>query len=185
MRTKADLRKELKNALSSMSDSEHEDLSINVSNHLNKLLRSLDVIQQHFIIGVFSPIDREPHWFLKLDEEFLKLTAYPAFDKEMIFRKSLQSELLLSRDFGVDILGPGANHPQVSPQIIIVPGLGFSPDGKRLGRGKGFYDRYLEKSSAIKIGVAFEMQVKEDIPTDPHDVLMDFVVTDRKLYDKK
>ena len=185
MRTKAGLRKELKNALSSMSDSEHEDISINVSKNLNKLLRSLDVIQKNLVIGVFAPIEKEPKWFLKLDEELLKLTAYPAFDKEMVFRLAQLSDLKTKKDFGVEILGPELAHPIITPNIIIVPGLGFSTDGKRLGRGKGFYDRYLEKSSAIKIGIAFEMQIKADIPTDPHDVVMNFVVTDHNVIEIK
>lgn len=168
-----------------MSDSEHEDLSINVSKNLNKLLRSLDVIHKNLVIGVFAPIEREPKWFLKLDEELLKLTAYPAFDKNMVFRSAQLSDLKIRLDFGVEILGPELLQPLVTPDIVIVPGLGFSRDGKRIGRGKGFYDRYLEKSSAVKIGLAFEMQIKEDIPSDPHDVKMDFVVTNHNVYEIK
>lgn len=182
MSTKTDLRKILKDKLSSLSDLERRELSLMVSKNLKQLLRSLDVIQKHLLIGVFSPIEKEPVWFLEMENEFEKLMAYPAFDKEMIYRQTLQSELMVSRDFGVDILGPTIDSPIVTPEIIIVPGLGFSPEGKRLGRGKGFYDRYFEKRSAIKIGVAFEMQILNDIPTEPHDMKMDFVVTDQSIY---
>jgi 5-formyltetrahydrofolate cyclo-ligase len=180
--TKTNLRKVLKRELSSISDLEHSELSLRVSKNLNQLLRSLDVIQKHFVIGVFSPIEKEPLWFLEMENDFKKLMAYPAFDKEMIYRSALMSELKVSRDFGADILGPTIDQPIVSPSIVIVPGLGFTPDGKRLGRGKGFYDRYFEKSPAIKIGIAFEMQIIKDIPTEPHDVKMDFVVTDQSTY---
>jgi 5-formyltetrahydrofolate cyclo-ligase len=134
------------------------------------------------VIGVFSPIEKEPKWFLGMDEVLEKLTAYPAYAKEeMVFRLAPRAELEIAQDFGVGILGPNESAKEITPKIIIVPGLGFTSDGKRLGRGKGFYDRYLEHSSVIKIGIGFEMQIEEDIPTDPHDVKMDFVVTDHRI----
>jgi 5-formyltetrahydrofolate cyclo-ligase len=62
--------------------------------------------------------------------------------------------------------------------LVVVPGLAFTLGGKRLGRGGGFYDRALEKlPSAVKrIGVCFEFQVLEDLPTESHDALLDIVV---------
>jgi 5-formyltetrahydrofolate cyclo-ligase len=145
----------------------------------------MDVIQKNLVIGVFAPIEKEPLWFLDMQDDLEKLMAYPAFDKKMIYRRSLRSDLKVSRDFGVDILGPSKDCSIVSPEVVIVPGLGFSPDGKRLGRGKGFYDRYFEKSSVLKIGIAFEMQILNDIPTETHDMKMDFVVTDQQIYKTK
>lgn len=150
---------------------------------LKHLLNDLHVIQQHLVIGVFAPIEQEPKWFLEMDDVLEKLTAYPAYATDrMIFRLAQRSELEIAQDFGVGILGPKLSAKEIAPKIIIVPGLGFTSDGARLGRGKGFYDRYLEDSSVIKIGIGFEMQIEQDIPTDPHDVRMDFVVTDQKIY---
>jgi 5-formyltetrahydrofolate cyclo-ligase len=181
---KSDLRLKLKRELSSISDLEYEKKSQLVSKNLNALLNRLDVIQQHLLIGVFAPIEKEPKWFLQIEEAFKKLTAYPAFanDSGMVFKLAQMSDLKMSQDFGAAILGPEDSSPIVTPKIIIVPGLGFSSNGLRLGRGKGFYDRYLENKSVIKIGIAFEMQIEKDIPTDPHDVKMDFVVTDQQIY---
>lgn len=182
MGTKADLRKELKLKLASIADQEYIELSLKVSLLLNQLLNDLAVIHQHSVIGVFAPIEKEPKWFLGMDEGFEKLTAYPAYaNNEMVFRLSERSKLEIAQDFGVGILGPKLSAPQVSPKVIIVPGLGFSSDGSRLGRGKGFYDRYLESSTAIKIGICFEAQLEQNIPTDPHDIKMDFVVTDQRI----
>lgn len=175
----------LKTKLSLISDLEYERQSQLVSLNLKNLLNHLSVIQRHLVIGVFAPILKEPLWHLSLEE--LKIqTAYPAYaDDLMIYRLAQMGELVVSQDFGVDILGPKINAPEISPEIIIVPGLGFTKTGKRLGRGKGFYDRYLEKNSAIKIGIAFEDQVLEDLPVDAHDVMMDFVVTDQQIYKTK
>ena len=166
-----------------MSDQEYLELSLKVSMQLKNLLNDQFVIQQHLVIGVFAPIEKEPKWFLDMDEAIEKLTAYPAYAKDkMVFRLAIRSELEMNQDFGVGILGPNESAKEVTPNIVIVPGLGFTKDGARLGRGKGFYDRYLEDKSVIKIGIGFEMQIEQDIPTDPHDVKMDFVVTDQKIY---
>ena len=182
MGTKADLRKSLKSRLASISDQDYLELSLKVSMHLKHLLNDLHVIQQHLVFGVFAPIEKEPKWFLDMEEDLETLTAYPAYaSDEMIFRLAQRTELEIAQDFGVGILGPKTSAKAVAPKIVIVPGLGFSADGARLGRGKGFYDRYLEGRDVIKIGIGFEMQIEQDIPTDPHDVKMDFVVTDHRI----
>jgi len=65
----------------------------------------------------------------------------------------------------------------------IVPGLAFTPDGRRLGYGGGWYDRLLSASSAtsLKIGVAHDFQIVGDLPCEAHDVPVDRVVRCRPL----
>jgi 5-formyltetrahydrofolate cyclo-ligase len=63
------------------------------------------------------------------------------------------------------------------PVLTLVPGIGFSVDGVRLGRGQGFYDRLLATIPGDKCGVAFECQVGVELPREPHDVRMDFIAT--------
>lgn len=63
--------------------------------------------------------------------------------------------------------------------IIIVPGVAFDRQGNRMGRGRGFYDRLLQRTpDAYKIGVAFDFQMRNTIPTEPHDIPMDKVVSE-------
>lgn len=184
MKTKLELRKTWRNKLSGFSSEFINASSREISKNLLKLFEELNVDPQTFIIGVFAPIQKEPEWDLLIDETKFK-TAYPAYSEgRMIFKIARMSELKVSQDFGVKILGPELDAEIVAPDIIIVPGLGFTREGKRLGRGKGFYDRYLEKTLALKIGIAFDLQIEKDIPTDVHDVLMDFVVTDKGIYKK-
>lgn len=169
-----------------LSESEHLELSQKVSRNLQKLLDDLGVIQKKLVTGVFAPIQQEPKWFLETEKNLEELTAYPAINSgAMLFRLTRLERLKKSLDFGVEILGPESSCLEVKPKIILVPGLGFSAEGERLGRGKGFYDRYLEKCDAIKIGVAFEMQLESNLPVEPHDIKMDFVVTDKNIYEKK
>ena len=66
------------------------------------------------------------------------------------------------------------------PDVVIVPGLGFTPAGARLGQGGGWYDRFLAglRSDATVIGVGFAEQVVDELPTESHDAVLDVVVTD-------
>jgi len=64
--------------------------------------------------------------------------------------------------------------------LVLVPGLAFSRDRRRLGRGGGFFDRLLggRAAQAFKLGVCFSFQLVDSVPTDAHDVVMDAVVTE-------
>lgn len=61
--------------------------------------------------------------------------------------------------------------------LIIVPGMAFDLKGNRLGRGKGFYDRLLHATNALKIGIGHDFQLLEHIPSEPHDIKMDAIIT--------
>ena len=64
----------------------------------------------------------------------------------------------------------------------LIPGLAFDEVGGRLGRGKGFYDRALERFTGEKIGVGFEAQIADEpLPVDPWDIKMNCVVTESKV----
>lgn len=72
-----------------------------------------------------------------------------------------------------------ANAPELSPtdlqqvDLAIIPGRAFTPQGDRMGRGKGYYDRMLSALNCPKWGVAFHCQMVKEIPTDPWDVRLD------------
>lgn len=64
-------------------------------------------------------------------------------------------------------------------ELIAVPGVAFDREGNRMGRGRGFYDRLLKSTpNATKIGLAYDFQMMDAIPTEPHDVKMNLVITD-------
>ncbi|MDR2091262.1 MAG: 5-formyltetrahydrofolate cyclo-ligase [Clostridiales bacterium] len=62
--------------------------------------------------------------------------------------------------------------------VIIVPLVAFDKDKNRLGRGKGYYDRFLSKTSAVKIGTAYKAAEVEKIDVDIYDVKMDIIITE-------
>lgn len=61
--------------------------------------------------------------------------------------------------------------------LIVLPGVAFSTDGERLGRGRGYYDRFLSRFPSVPtIGLAFDFQILPHIPSAPHDVKIDKVL---------
>lgn len=60
--------------------------------------------------------------------------------------------------------------------LFLVPGVSFDVNGNRMGFGKGYYDRYLSNLDVYKIGICFEEQISESIPTDKYDVKMNEII---------
>ncbi len=69
-------------------------------------------------------------------------------------------------------------------QAILIPGVAFDPQGGRLGRGKGFYDRFLKKTpkNALKIALAFDFQMFDVVPMSEIDQYVDIVATESKIF---
>ena len=67
--------------------------------------------------------------------------------------------------------------------VFLVPGVAFTTSGKRLGRGGGYYDKLLSKyPDTLKIGITFNERIMQDLPTESHDISMDYVFTNDKYY---
>jgi 5-formyltetrahydrofolate cyclo-ligase len=78
---------------------------------------------------------------------------------------------------------PGAPEVQAAElDAIVLPGVAFSIDGHRLGRGGGYYDATLAAAPrALRVGLAFDVQLVPEVPREPHDVPLDAVVTETRL----
>jgi 5-formyltetrahydrofolate cyclo-ligase len=78
------------------------------------------------------------------------------------------------------ILEPTAHCPPLplnTLDLALVPGLGYDTAGHRLGRGGGFYDRLLARVAGTKCGVAFDEQMKPQIPAEAHDITLNCILT--------
>ena len=69
--------------------------------------------------------------------------------------------------------------------LIFVPGISFDREGNRLGRGKGWYDRMLHRigANAISFGLAYEFQLVDQIPVEPWDQSVNYIVTENEIID--
>lgn len=66
-------------------------------------------------------------------------------------------------------------------ELIVTPGVAYDRNGNRVGRGKGYYDRLLAETRAVKIGVGYDFQlIDDDIETDGHDVKVDIIITENR-----
>ncbi len=107
-------------------------------------------------------------------------TAYPRIAGEglQLHRVAEESELVA----GSRVREPPSGAPAVEPVSVglwLVPGLLFAPDGARLGRGGGHYDRLLAHAApgAPRIGICYADRVRAELPTAPHDQRVDAVAT--------
>ena len=147
-----------------------------LSASLEKLLRNYPLWQSSARIAAFSALSGEPDVIDPWPKE--KRVALPRIsDANLTFHWVTCREELRPGRFG--ILEPPAEASEAGNgfDLILVPGLAFDLQGGRLGRGKGYYDRFLSTASGLRAGVCFEDQIVEAIPGEPHDVRMDFVVT--------
>jgi 5-formyltetrahydrofolate cyclo-ligase len=76
------------------------------------------------------------------------------------------------------ILEPSGSefNDRASIDLIIVPGIAFDQNNYRMGRGRGYYDKLLETTKAVRMGVCFNFQYLENIPVEMHDLPMDLVI---------
>ena len=72
---------------------------------------------------------------------------------------------------------PPETTPAPKGDLIIVPGVAFSKKGERLGYGGGFYDRFLEHHKVYTIGVAYDFQIMNSLPTEEHDRKLNEIIT--------
>lgn len=98
----------------------------------------------------------------------------------LLFREWDIHTRMVKNRFG--ILEPHSDSLISEPEIVIIPLLGFNAWRFRLGYGGGYYDRTLENSKALKVGIAYAGQEVEENFQEDHDVQMDMVITEKKIF---
>lgn len=102
-------------------------------------------------------------------------------DNNLVFRE-YKSDTIFKKA-ALNVMEPNGeditNYSEVD--IVIVPGVAFDSNMNRIGRGKGYYDRFLAYISALKIGVCFEFQLLKNIPVGKYDVKMDYIITENQI----
>ncbi len=144
------------------------------SEQIRHHLRKAEIWKAARVVFGFVALPSEPDW----------LGEGPV-DKLLAFPRILDNGALLFFSGTVFEAGAhGVSEPvggtaAPPPDLVIVPGLAFDRAGVRLGRGKGYYDRWLEANPAVRtLGVCFKFQVLERIPAEPHDVCVNAILTE-------
>jgi 5-formyltetrahydrofolate cyclo-ligase len=117
-----------------------------------------------------------------------KLVAVPKVSWDQ--RRMMPVEISSLSDDQMTVTGPGIREPREGNPIpiamvdlVVVPALGFTVDGHRIGRGMGFYDRFLGQRNflGVSCGLAFEEQIVPQLPMQEHDQPVAMLVTDRGI----
>jgi 5-formyltetrahydrofolate cyclo-ligase len=113
----------------------------------------------------------------------IALPRVTTLDKPMEFR--LHTDPYGESDLEAGVWGlrqPRADAPAVVPQVLFMPLVGFTAKGDRLGQGGGYYDRYLAAHpQAIAIGMAWDVQEVDALPTELHDMRLSSIVTPTRV----
>ncbi len=99
---------------------------------------------------------------------------------ELDFRKITDLNSLEKGSF--DIMEPKDNCEKSDKiDVILVPTVGISADGNRLGYGYGYYDRFLAKTDAVSIALTYEKQIIKSVPSTENDVKINWIVTEDRI----
>ena len=129
------------------------------------------------VLMVFLSLPKE------IDTTLLVLRAWQ--DRKRVLAPKVSWEQRRMLPIEIDSLSQNLSTSQMGLRdLVVVPGLGFDPFGHRLGRGRGFYDRFLGQDdfAGVRCALAFEEQFVDMIPTGPLDVPVDMLVTDKAVH---
>jgi 5-formyltetrahydrofolate cyclo-ligase len=154
-----------------------------MSEKVAKLSMPFEVKHGAIVSGWFAMgTELNPYPLMKrLAEENNATLALPAIEEgKLIFRAWVPGMQLKRVGFGLSEPGPEAK--EVDPDILFVPLLAFDQHGYRIGYGKAYYDggllRLRAKKKVVAVGLAFDEQCVESVPTEPHDERLDYVITE-------
>lgn len=178
-------KESLRNLLLEKRDNTSFDLMKIASDKIAKKLKKIRAFRDAQKIGAYYPIGSE---VLTQDiiQELLsqgKEVFLPRVSGEnMDFKKISDFSSLESGSF--DIMEPKIECETLNNlDLILVPTVGITPKGVRLGYGYGFYDRFLANHKTLTISLTLEKQVVKNIPKSDHDVLIDWIVTEDNIID--
>ncbi len=176
--SKAELRLKIRAQLEKISPAVRAVESIELGERLKAQMPSA-----HTIL-FFAPLpDELDVWpVLELSLALGTTCALPFFDveKQTYAAKEIKkpaTDIVIGK-FGVR--EPVASCAEISLDrfdLVLVPGMAFDLKGGRLGRGRGFYDQLLPTVSGVKCGICYDQQLLEEVPTEPHDARVNFILT--------
>lgn len=182
---KKQLRNELKRLRSLLSESDRQNMSQQIANFLPKItefnqaktvfcyISYLDEVETHPLISAFLQQDRDlavPKIINKTEMQAIHLSNFSELEPDRLGILTPKSSQIATKPF----------------DIAITPGLGFTEKGDRLGYGRGYYDRWFSENTVkTKIGVAFEVQIVDELPLEETDLPLDIIVTEKRIINLK
>src|SRR5262245_52754894 len=183
---KSEIRARMRAALAAMSDAERQSASAAACTKLT----TLEQFDRAGIVMLYLPLPKEVdvttavlRCFRQGQTVCVPRVDWTRREMESVEITSLDDRILDTDEHGVrtpktgNVIQPGVI------DLVVVPGLAFDPHGHRLGRGQGYYDRFLARlrPTATSVGLAFDVQIVDLVPNNERDRRVDMVVTDRRV----
>ncbi len=189
MHDKSSLREikkaERKAFIDSLTFQERSNYATQISQQVLKYLKDVDGL----VVAGYWPKDEEADTKITLTllhnkNATICLPRINLKTHHLTFHQWNPGDLLELNSF--NILEPSIIQPRLEPDILLVPLLAFDKNGHRLGYGKGHYDRainaLLEQKDIKTLGIAFDIQMLDKIPFEPHDRVLEAVITPERIY---
>ena len=161
------------------------DLMKIASKSILKKIKKIESFRNAQKIGAYYPIGSEVLTQDIMQEalsEGKEIFLPKVIEKNIEFRKIVNFSNLENGSF--DIMEPRNECPvDNNLDVLLVPTVGISLKGVRLGYGHGFYDRFLAKNKIKTISLTFEKQIVKNIPQSEHDVIINWIVTEDRIID--
>lgn len=176
MNTKTEIRKSIRILLKGMMPDQRIAES-------ERILRTLE-LNQHFqeakVVMLYFSLSDEvcTHRFIQKWSRSKTILLPDTKNHEICLKHFTSLDDMEESEFHINVPREAVNENQNSIDLIIVPGMAFTGEGKRLGRGAGYYDRFLSRIDMrhiYRIGVCYPCQMVNEIPVESHDVLMNEV----------
>jgi len=179
------LRKKIDRKLASLSEKEKTKFSEQVTTNITESNLWLNSKEIFIFISFKDEVETDNIIKRAISENKKVYTPLISKDGMKFFRiDNIPWDNLVKSRYG--ILEPPKGLPEGLPtinSIMLTPGVAFTPKGERLGRGRGYYDKYLSLYPQLKkIALTFSIQMCDEIPTESWDIKMDYIVTEEKIY---
>jgi 5-formyltetrahydrofolate cyclo-ligase len=159
------------------------------SQAVREKLEGMSVWKQACSVLLYAPLPGEVDIWPLAQTALLqgKILALPAFN-----RKTRDYDVRCVSDLQQDVVAghfgirePSEGRPPPPSKVLdltLVPGVAFDLSGRRLGRGRGYYDRLLAAWRGLSCGVCFDEQVFESLPVEPHDIQLNCILTPTRFF---
>ena len=153
------------------------------SKNIQKKIKKINAFRNAQKVGAYYPIGSEiltQDIIQELLSEGKEVFLPKVIVEKMEFRKITDFSSLEKGSF--DIMEPKDDcQTENNLDVILVPTVGISPSGIRLGYGHGFYDKFLAEHKTTTISLTLEKQIVKNIPKTEHDVIIDWIATEDKI----
>jgi len=181
---KKDLRQQVITLRSQLSEVENLNKSILIKNRLFEF----DIFLNAQVITSFMSYNKEVS-MTNINLAIIdsgKVLGLPHISKKMNFYRVNDLMALKKNSYGIEepIPDPLTCMSPKQVEFVLTPGVAFTTDGKRLGYGGGYYDQFFQNlpSHIPRVGIAFDLQIVESIPLESHDYLLNYLITESKIY---